>query len=272
MELNSVLFPAPKSSYSSSLFPDSIFWVPQLFHGDRASIPCLYLPFISGSSKILLYFHGNAEDLGQGYRMLDFLGSTLRVHVIAVEYPGYGIYPGEATAQRVTEDACFVFDYLTDTVGISQKDILIFGRSIGSGPATYLASHRAPCALILMSAFTSIRSVARHFAGWLSQFLVADNLRNIDLMPKVRCPTFIVHGLQDTVIPYKESKELHEACAGPSSLLLPKMMDHNVFDFLEDLAIPFAEFLHQCNISVGVDSHSPEFPDIPRHVFAEPPN
>lgn len=269
MELNSVLFPAPTSSYSLVLFPDSIFWVPQLFHQDRASIPCLYLPYTLGSSKVLLYFHGNAEDIGQSFRMLDFLGATLRVHVIAVEYPGYGVYPGEPSSQRVTDDACNVFDFLTDTVGLSPHDILLFGRSIGSGPATYLASYRAPCALILMSAYTSIRAVARHFAGWLSQYLVADNFRNIDLITRVRCPTFIVHGLQDTVIPYTESQQLYEACAGPSSLLLPKSMDHNVFDFMEDLALPFAEFLQQCNITVEPVTGD-GFLELPQEVFVNP--
>lgn len=67
-------------------------------------IPCLYLPYQTGSSKILIYFHGNAEDVGLSYEMLDHIRSTLKLNVLAVEYPGYGIYKeeGGCDAERIT--------------------------------------------------------------------------------------------------------------------------------------------------------------------------
>ena len=55
-------------------------------------IPCLFLKYESGSSKIFLYFHANAEDLGRAYRFLTYIHVYLKMHVIAVEYPGYGVY------------------------------------------------------------------------------------------------------------------------------------------------------------------------------------
>ena len=58
-------------------------------------IPCLYLPYAGGSSKLLIYFHANAEDIVLSHELLDCLRAMLRVHVIAVEYPGYGLYTGE---------------------------------------------------------------------------------------------------------------------------------------------------------------------------------
>ena len=45
-----------------------------------------------GASKVLLYFHGNAEDVGLSADLLDHLMPTLKIHILAVEYPGYGIY------------------------------------------------------------------------------------------------------------------------------------------------------------------------------------
>ena len=47
-------------------------------------IPCLFLPFEGGAQKLVLYFHGNAEDVGLAYDM--------QMHMLAVEYPGYGLY------------------------------------------------------------------------------------------------------------------------------------------------------------------------------------
>mmetsp|Transcript_21528 Transcript_21528/g.39386 ORF Transcript_21528/g.39386 Transcript_21528/m.39386 type:complete len:289 (-) Transcript_21528:31-897(-) len=266
MDLNSIIFPAPPSSYTPSSFPNELIWVP---HANRSlpDIPCLYLACPRGSSKVLIYFHGNAEDIGLTYDLMDHLRSTLMVHIIAVEYPGYGIYTGESNATAITNDAVCVFDFLTDIVGINPRNIIVFGRSIGSGPSTFLAANKHPGALLLMSAYTNIRAVARSVAGRLAQYFIADRFRNIDLMPKVTCPTFLVHGQRDDLIPYSFSQELHEACSGPSSLILPKDMDHNEFDFFDDLSLPFSGFLMQCGISVYPDDPENTYLNIPQQYF-----
>jgi acetyl esterase/lipase len=62
------------------------------------------------------------------------------VHVLAIEYPGYGVYPGSSKAPRILEDADNVFTYITEELNWNPRDIIIFGRSIGSGPAVWLAS------------------------------------------------------------------------------------------------------------------------------------
>jgi pimeloyl-ACP methyl ester carboxylesterase len=267
MDLNSIIFPAPTCSYTSSSFPDELFWIPHPTISSQ-DIPCLYLPCPRGSSKVMMYFHGNAEDIGLTYDLLDHLRLTLLVHIIAVEYPGYGIYTGSPSASAITSDAVCVFDFLTDVLGINPRNIIVFGRSIGSGPATYLAANKQPGALLLMSAYTNMKAAVRSIAGRLAQYFVADRFRNIDLMPRVTCPTFLIHGQQDTLIPYSLSQELHEACSGPSSLILPKNMDHNQFDFYDDLSLPFAGFLIQCGISVYPGSHEDKFLNIPPQYFA----
>lgn len=55
-------------------------------------IPCLHIPFHIGSSKTMIYFHANAEDIVLAHELLDYIRTLLRVHIIAVEYPGYGLY------------------------------------------------------------------------------------------------------------------------------------------------------------------------------------
>jgi hypothetical protein len=71
------------------------------------------MPYHNGSTKLLLYFHGNAEDLGLAWELLDHIRSSLKMHVLAVEYPGYGIYPGITSAERIIDDALSVWTYLT---------------------------------------------------------------------------------------------------------------------------------------------------------------
>mmetsp|Transcript_8676 Transcript_8676/g.7973 ORF Transcript_8676/g.7973 Transcript_8676/m.7973 type:complete len:149 (+) Transcript_8676:715-1161(+) len=132
-------------------------------------IPCLFFKYEGGSSKIFVYFHANAEDLGRAYKFLTFVHIYLRVHVLAVEYPGYGLYEGQTpTADKIILDAEVVYKFLTTNLNWKEQDIIVCGRSIGSGPACYLASHYNPCCLVLISPHTSIRGIVKD--QWLGKF------------------------------------------------------------------------------------------------------
>lgn len=87
------------------------------------------------------------------------------MHVLAIEYPGYGIYDGNPDAYQIQVDADLVYTYLTKVQNIPESSIILFGRSIGTGPAAFLASKHEPCALLLMSPFTSIRDIIKESAG-----------------------------------------------------------------------------------------------------------
>lgn len=104
------------------------------------------------------------------------------MNVLIVEYPGYSIYKADKNADVVLEDSVEVFDFLTDTLKIDSENIIVFGRSIGSAPATYLCSERKPGALVLMSPFTSLRAVAENLVGNFIKFLVSERycLYNLD--------------------------------------------------------------------------------------------
>ena len=76
-------------------------------------IPCMLLKYKKGSSKIFLYFHANAEDLGKAIKFLTYVNIFMKMHVLAVEYPGYGVYEGDsATADKIISDADIVYNYL----------------------------------------------------------------------------------------------------------------------------------------------------------------
>jgi len=102
-----------------------------------------------------------------------------------------------------------VYDYFVTKLKIDPRDLIIFGRSIGSGPASYLASKRNIGALVLMSGFTSIRSVVKDFAGSWATYLIKERFDNLKAIAEVTCPTFIVHGQSDKLIPFSHSKQLH---------------------------------------------------------------
>jgi abhydrolase domain-containing protein 17 len=247
MELNSIIFPAPPPSYSLVDFPEELIWVPKV--PGALAIPCLLLKCEEGSNKIMICFHGNAEDLKLSYDLIDLFRSVLHIHVLAVEYPGYGLYKGKSCAKALIEDAEIVYDFVRDALEFKSKDIFVFGRSIGTGPATHLARYRKLGCLMLMSAYTSIKAVVKNIGKGLS-YLVKQRFNNIENIRNITCPTFLVHGKMDKLIPYTHSQMLQEACSGPCSLYIPSEMDHDKFDYCDDLVLPISAFLLQSRIVI----------------------
>ena len=85
---------------------------------------------------------------------------------MAVEYPGYGIYRNEiADAETIQYNAQIVFDFVTNSMKYDSKDIILFGRSMGSGPACQLAALSRPSSLILLSPYTSLKDAVRSLLG-----------------------------------------------------------------------------------------------------------
>jgi acetyl esterase/lipase len=80
---------------------------------------------------------------------------------MAVEYPGYSIYKGKVDGRVVREDALWVYQYMTEKMGFRQEDVIVMGRSIGTGVALELMKKVKPGALVLISPFVSVKSLAR---------------------------------------------------------------------------------------------------------------
>jgi len=231
--------------------------------------PCLLLQTKYPSSKILLYFHGNGEDINLAYDLLEHLRNHLNVQIIAVEYPGYGLYPGSPSEKKILSDAETVFDFVTETLKVRPQDIIIFGRSIGTGPATWLASRKTAGLLILMSAFTSIRKVAKHVAGSFAQYLIKERFKNIDNIKNVKCPVFFVHGQKDTLIPAKQSQQLYEACTSKKRLFLAPNMNHIELDYYDDLTLPLVEFLKEIDMNARIIEEEKKIV-FPKQIFEIP--
>lgn len=147
-------------------------------------------------TKIIVYFHGNAEDVGISYELLVKMSVTFHCSVIAVEYPGYGIYRTEnADAETLMTNAHLVMQYLIRVLHYSEKDIILMGRSMGSGPACELAvKYPSVSALVLLSPYTSLKQAVKTLLGTLASLIVRERFENIKLIQKVRCPTLLIHG------------------------------------------------------------------------------
>lgn len=129
--------------------------------------------------KLIIFFHANAEDIGSAYKLVNTIRDRMNVEVIVPEYPGYGIYdtveskagaePLETTQGQILEDAECIYDFaLRNLDGLKERNVILIGRSMGSGPSIHLASQRNPGALVLISPFRNIKSVVYESFYFLS--------------------------------------------------------------------------------------------------------
>src|SRR5215467_8165428 len=75
--------------------------------------------------------------------------------VFAFDYEGYGTSEGKPSEKAAYQDEAAAYDYLAVNLGTPPDRIVIFGRSVGTGPATYIAARRPAAGLILRSPFVS---------------------------------------------------------------------------------------------------------------------
>lgn len=230
-----IFLPRPKSYQDSSE-------ILKLTTPNGEQISALYLPNPIATYTIL-YSHGNAEDLGRIRQRLEHLKS-LGVSVFAYDYRGYGTSQGKPSEQNAYQDIEAAYRYLTDALGILPSQIILYGRSLGSGTSVEIASREPIAGLILESPFTSTFRVITRIA--IIPFDRFDNLRKID---KVRCPVLFLHGTQDRLIPLHHSETLFKQVRSPKQLVEIAGADHN--DLLEIAGTQYDQsietFLQQLN-------------------------
>eukprot|EP00741_Cyanophora_paradoxa_P008492 tig00001335_g8217.t1 len=236
--INKVLFPAPSPFYEENSFPGELCWI-----GDPPS-PCLVLPVPGGARYLLIYMHGNAEDIGCSRPLMMALRFSLQCHIIAVEYPGYGCFPGRPNEANVNDALNRVVTYCVNVLKFDQKNIILFGRSIGTGPCTKIAVNGDFRALILLSPYTSIRAVVKHLMGAAAQYLISDRFKSDEEIQNVHCPVLIIHGRLDRLIPWTQAETLYNLCPSiMKRLAVSETMDHNNFDLEDDVVQPVQMFL-----------------------------
>jgi len=232
-------FPAPQPSYTIKSFPGELILLPR---DDGAKVPCVFLPF-KHARFLLLYFHGNAEDLGLCYSFCASMRDQFQVHMLAVEYPGYGVCPGPCDEAGVVANASAALDFVMQGLNWPRDGIMILGRSLGTGPAVSLASKFDVAGLILVTPFLSIREVFRGQIGSLADYL-KDRFDNMSLIALVRSPTLIIHGQKDSLIPCSQGQCLYHKLTAKKMMVCPAEMDHNtsLLTSIETFVLPMIQF------------------------------
>ncbi len=184
-----------------------------------------YIPK-EGSRRTVLFLHGNAGNIshrGDSIAIFHRLG----LNVFIFDYRGYGQSQGKPSEKGFYQDAAAAWDYLTVTRGIRGSDIVLFGRSLGGVVATKLASEEKPSGLIVESAFSSAKDVARKifpFMSWLT--VIRYDFNAASYIGAATCPVMVLHSPDDEIMPYALGEKLYGAANAPKEFV--KMRgDHN---------------------------------------------
>lgn len=180
----------------------------------------------SKDSKVILFFHGNGGNISHRTgKAAYFIESGYGVYL--AEYRGYGGNPGKPSEAGLYKDARAAAKFLMEQ-GISPQRIIVYGESIGTGPAIEISREIQPYQLILEAPFSSILAIARQVYYWMPvDFILKDKFDNMPKIKDIKSPLLIVHGDEDGTVPISLTKELYEAANHPKEFITINGAGHN---------------------------------------------
>lgn len=173
--------------------------------------------FPKGESKgVVLYLKGNSKSIkGWGKFAVDF--TRHGYNVLMVDYRGFGKSTGKRSQKAIKRDLQLVYNKIKEQT--TEDRIILYGRSLGSGFATKLASMNNPRKLILDAPYYSLTKVTARYAPFMPlSLLIKYPLPTYKWLKYVLCPIHIIHGTQDKLIPYKSSVKLAQINPGLTKL------------------------------------------------------
>ena len=209
---------------------------------DGAKINALH--FTQNESRgLIVYFHGNAGSLARwGEVVIPFL--DMGYEVLITDYRGYGKSTGKRSQKRMLLDAGKVYAFAKDIE--SEERIILFGRSIGSAFASYLAGKNSPSKLILETPFYSLKDVAKEVIPiYPTRQLLRYNFKNHSYLKEAKIPIYIFHGTDDEVVKFNSGKQLHASLSKNQAIFFTIDGGHH-----NDLST-FPEYWNQMEIVLG---------------------
>jgi fermentation-respiration switch protein FrsA (DUF1100 family) len=187
-----------------------------------------YLP--ASGDQTVLWMHGNAGNIADRLDQAVSMKRALGVSSFMFDYRGYGRSQGRPTEKGLYEDAQAAFAWLTDVKGHSPGDVILYGHSLGTAVSVDLAlgNGSGAAGLVLESPFTNAADMARKvYFGLPVGLIMSVQLDNIGRIGEVKMPILVIHGVDDSVIPFGMGKKLFDAAPEPKAFLQVEGGDHS---------------------------------------------
>jgi uncharacterized protein len=184
----------------------------------------------SGARVTLIWFHGNAGNIGDRVHNIGYLHRVLRANVFIFDYRGYGQSQGgraDLSEEATYRDGEGALAYLRTRSDFGRTPLVYFGRSLGAAIAVELARTQPPAGLILETAFTTLKDIARVHYPFVPLWFLQTKYESLRKLPEIRVPILIVHGDRDEVVPLEQAKQLYAAANEPKRLYIIRGAHHN---------------------------------------------
>jgi fermentation-respiration switch protein FrsA (DUF1100 family) len=190
--------------------------------GEGAVVNGWYAPPREAGRPAILFYRGNAGSFTAAHeRFAQFLADGYGF--LSFDYRGFPGSPGAIGEAAILADSLAAFDWLA----ARGDPIVIWGRSLGSGPASFVASRREAKALLLESPFLSAVAVAsERYWFFPIPLLMHDQFRVDQWLADVAEPVFVAHGTADTTIPFSHGERVHALLRNPAGLWIAPGAGH----------------------------------------------
>ena len=195
--------------------------------------------------KTILFFHGNAGSLDNRIYKLNLLGN-LDINFLIIAWRGYSGSSGKPTELGLYQDAKSAVNWL-NLKGITEKNIILYGESLGTSVAIEIGQHKNFAGIILEAPFTSMADTGKkHYPFFPVKLLLKDKYENENKIKNIKFPILVMHGKKDKIIPFYMGKEIYNLANEPKSKYFTENDDH-MMEFNQNLVNKIELFLKSLN-------------------------
>ena len=195
--------------------------------------------------KTLIFFHGNAGSLENRIHKLNHF-RDMNINFLIIAWRGFSGNKGNPSEQGLYEDGKSAIDWLIKK-GVSEKNLILYGESLGTGVATHLAQNKNFAGVILETPFTSMIDAAKKFYPYIPvKLLLKDKFENYKKIKNINLPILIMHGEVDQLVPFSMGKKIYEIANKPKYSYFTKY-DNHMMEYDENLVLALKSFFKSLN-------------------------
>jgi uncharacterized protein len=172
---------------------------------------------------LVIYYGGNADEVSW---LLAHAHRFPSHAMLLMNYRGYGRSEGTPHQDHLFADALAIYDAIVARPAIDQDRVIVWGRSLGTGVATYVATQRPVARVMLVSPYDSMTALAARHMPYL-KWLLTQPFDSIGRAPQIKVPLLALAAAGDTLIPLDHSEKLVGSWGGPKRLIVLRDGDHN---------------------------------------------
>ena len=193
---------------------------------DGVVLRAWWIPAASPEAPVMLCLHGNGGNLSNRTDKIRIFHDAGAAQ-LWLDWRGYGESGGVPTEAGLYRDAFAGWTWLNGARAVPASRLVLYGESLGNGPAIELATRVPAAGLIVDSGFTSIPDMGRAVLPWLPARLAKFSFNNLTRLPRVTIPTLFLHSPQDEVIPYEMARRNFAASGAAKKTFVDLKGSHN---------------------------------------------